>query len=175
VDVVSELRSSGLFGKNEKWGFAVEVEPGHNYIINDIQSLDAFFAAVDAKGVDKHIGLNLDIAHYILCGIPKNRVEPHRHRIMHGHISDHPEMHTRDHPPGDWRRSDMYHSLEAQYLGLLASAVTDSDRALPHSSSLSLELEGCSQLSWCDNGIAAIRRLVDISQHSKSAEQTPAV
>lgn len=157
--VVERLKTSSK-GLSGEWGFAIEIEPGENRILPDIAAVDAFFKLIDDEKLDDHVGLNLDIAHCILCGISPESLFRHAHRIMNAHISDHPGMHTRDHVPGRWRDIERPRSAYFGYLRLLETASTHPGRTLPFSGRLSLELEGCSTESWCDAGVAAIRRLL---------------
>lgn len=147
-----------------EFAFAIEIEPGENSIINSPDSLDRFFEKLDhhplADLLTSHVGLNLDIAHCILCDITCQRLERHLHRIVNAHIADHPGMHTRDHVPGTWREVESSTSIDGSYLRLLMRAATVKDRKLPFSFRIGLELEACTSPSWCDSGISTIRRML---------------
>lgn len=144
--------------------FAIEIEPGEHSVVNSVESLDGFFARVDSHSesdlLKRHVGLNLDIAHCILCGVKPKDLIKHFHRIVNAHIADHPGMHTRDHVPGTWRYVESTTSIDRDYINILASAATAANRQLPFSFRIGLELESCSSPSWCDAGISTIRRIL---------------
>ena len=87
---------------------AVELEPGPNYIINDINALELLSETIKGDAIlDKIVGFNLDIAHWSMAGIEgiskktssiisKTSHENIVDRIIHAHVSDHGAGHLAD-------------------------------------------------------------------------------
>lgn len=97
-------------------GLAIELEPGPNFIINDLQSLDILCRHLNNSrntALKRAVGLNLDVAHWSLAGITVERLDrglwdqdhgketdaDYRSivgRVVHSHFSDHGPGHIAD-------------------------------------------------------------------------------
>jgi hypothetical protein len=83
----------------------------------------------------------------------------HWRRILHGHISDHPHMHTRDQPVGKWTCVFRPAGGYLDYLRLLRErSRTALPGELPFSHTVALELEGCNRIRWVAESLVAIKQ-----------------
>jgi len=119
-DAIDEfLRRLGPVAKEaieKKVTLAIELEPGPNFIINDLQALDSLCQRLDNTrnaALRRAVGLNLDVAHWSLAGITVERLSEglwdQEHgkvtdvdygsivdRVVHSHFSDHGPGHIAD-------------------------------------------------------------------------------
>ena len=162
-----------------KFAFSLEIEPGESYVLNSHIArhdeggdplLKMLFDAVDASDKLRYrVGLNLDIAHMRIAGIPADALRPYMSRIAHAHISDHPRLHTRDQVPGSWTSTSQIDSDYLPYTTLLIDRALDAGTTeatgqknkLPYSFSFSLELEGNDSYRPLHEGFAIMKCLRD--------------
>ena len=152
------------------WSLALELEPGITYLLNGEASLEMLHQKLKKRGrasskdaiLKRHVGLNLDVAHYSIAGVPVGIIEKLRSIIIHGHICDTPGMHTRDLPVGKWTSASDPSSATRQMLEILSSeAQKQRSRSMPSMSRcVSLELEGCGRLDWVQQGLSNLSYLL---------------
>lgn len=152
-------------GRSEPWALALEVEPGSIFVLSRAWHVDAFFQRLEGCGdseVQRYVGLNLDIAHMCIAGDSADSLRRHAHRIVHGHICDHPGMHTRDQPVGSWLPVERRGTPRHEYITLLSDAYSceRADGVPVFTGALALELEGCNRIKWVHDGLSAIERAV---------------
>jgi len=75
---------------------AIELEPFHLSIVNDVQKMDRFLKDV----AQPNVKANVDISHLTLAKDPAERVTQLRGRIAHAHLSDCDGKRHGDLPPG---------------------------------------------------------------------------
>ena len=156
------------------WAFALEAEPGPTYTLNSLESLKTVMAQRDKDFPElrRHIGLNVDVAHFQMCGITAPQLAGLRDYIIHSHVTGHPKNHTCDQPPGTWFPTDRIESPDYGYYAVLQDQLSTTPRTLPFSGTVALELEGCDRMSWVEDGLAALRRmLVNTSRHRNLVRQ----
>ena len=146
--------------------FAVELEPGDAYVVNDCDSLELLFKEIDKADLAGIVGLNLDIAHFRISGITAQQVRESglAERIVHAHIADHPPgMHTRDLALGTFTDVESRPNGFTPYIALLRERADNHRRdpgRLPFTGAVALELEGCSRIGWIDSSIPHLKRLL---------------
>lgn len=204
VRQIEQLQRDGSAPRTP-FAFGVELEPGETYVLCDKDSLDGFFSLLDSTAwaqLRPFVGLNLDIAHMKIAGVEPAQLRKYTGRIVHGHIADHPGMHTRDQPIGTWttvhRRANGYRD----YVEILCdrsraasegsrdsssrwrrwwnshfhspSALTQMD--LPFSGGLALELEGCNRISWVFDSLWRMRQIIkNVANYPRSDSAYPFV
>ena len=159
-----ERRASGKI--RASWTLAFEFEPGPCYVLNNLDALRIFYdlyCQEEYGDVRKHVSVNLDVAHFQMCEmLPKNLL-PYIELFSHGHLSDHPGLHTHDQPIGSWSAVEQLSSSVYGYLLLLAKAMTlRRSKKLPISGMVSCELEGCNQIGWIESAIQNTQKIVRI-------------
>lgn len=163
------------------WALAMELEPGPTYVLRNIEQIAEVFTELQTARrnrpapatMARHIGLNADIAHASIAGVPARTartpdgkvirgLDEFADRIVHGHICDHPGMHTRDQVPGVWKPVDRGDNEYRPYLELLAAvgAAPPRQSGLPFSNTVALELEGCNRIGWVHESIVALKQLL---------------
>ncbi len=173
VAKIRDLQSSGKLAK-KPFALAVELEPGHIYLLNGRKTLELFFRKLDAccekdeqsqtpLNLRSCIGLNLDIAHMRIAGVEKEDLQPYVDRIVHAHIADHPGMHTRDQITGSWTTLDRYDNGYQPYLEILFDRLNRANgQGLPYTHSVALELEGCNRIGWIYDSLYAMKHLLEM-------------
>ena len=149
---------------SERFGLGLELEPGDTYVFNGPE-FENVMRCVREPSLRPHVGLNLDIAHMRIAGIPSASVECHVDLITNGHIADHPGSHTRDQPIGDWSPIWKRDGELSGFVSLLRQAgeQADAGRVLPFSYGLAIELEGCNRIEWIYQCICATNHLLALA------------
>lgn len=184
-DVVKNLAGE----KKQKIALALELEPGETYVLNSPDSLKWISEKLRNDPLLKdHVGINLDIAHVRIEGIPAAELDPYLDQIVHAHISDHPRIHTHDQMVGNWtnieriydgyqpylhlllRRSRQFASTRRTLLSRLAAWFGRSRRNselpdLPFSNAVAIELEGCNRILSIHDSITRLRHAITIAQN----------
>jgi sugar phosphate isomerase/epimerase len=93
---VKHVRALGEYAAGLGLEIALELEPFHLSLLNDVPSMARFLADVDRPAVKA----NLDISHLVLAHQPPSSLEALRGRIAHVHISDCDGKVHGDLPPG---------------------------------------------------------------------------
>jgi hypothetical protein len=150
---------------NQRFVIALELEPGNAYVLRDKDTLNSLMRKIQSDPLlRQHVGLNLDLGHMRLANVTPTDLEPHSKSIVHSHISDHPKMHTRDHPLGFW--TNIAHRNEFDpYVELLQKrsqnlSVNPTKGELEFSNTLAVELEGCNRIEWVLSSVQEVRRLL---------------
>ncbi|HYE18571.1 MAG TPA: hypothetical protein VEA69_09010 [Tepidisphaeraceae bacterium] len=97
---------------------ALEMEPGGNFNLRDIETLEYFCAKIAADPVLAPVcGVNLDVSHWALCGVDPvsfpTRYKSVFERVVHAHVSDVGQAHFGDAPVGDVGLGDGAHARAA--------------------------------------------------------------
>lgn len=169
MELITAVRQK--FPKQKTFGFALELEPGETYVVNDAAALDC----IDSMLIDleksnhesrlyRHVGFNLDIAHMRIAGVSAKRLRPFLKRFVHAHISDHPGMHTHDQIVGSWTSPAVRHGGYTDYIRLLneraSGRKTAARNELPFSNTIAIELEGCNRIFWIHDSITRLRHAI---------------
>src|SRR3954451_8583909 len=93
---VANVRTLGRRARDMGLEIALEMEPFHQSLLNDVESMARFLDEVDCPAVKA----NLDISHLVLAHQPPESLERLRGRIAHVHISDCDGKVHGDLPPG---------------------------------------------------------------------------
>jgi D-psicose/D-tagatose/L-ribulose 3-epimerase len=93
---VSHVRALGDYAGDLGLEIALELEPFHLSLLNDVDSMSRFLEAVDRPAVKA----NLDISHLALAHQDAKEIERLRGRVAHVHISDCDGKVHGDLPPG---------------------------------------------------------------------------
>jgi sugar phosphate isomerase/epimerase len=93
---VKNVRELGGYAEGLGVEIALELEPFHLSLLNDVASMARFLAEVDHTSVKA----NLDISHLVLAQQPASLIEGLRGRVAHVHISDCDGKVHGDLPPG---------------------------------------------------------------------------
>ncbi|MBX6312559.1 MAG: sugar phosphate isomerase/epimerase [Isosphaeraceae bacterium] len=93
---VRHVRSLGRYAEDLGLEIALELEPFHLSLLNDVESTARFLDEVDHPAVKA----NLDISHLVLARQPPSALEMLRGRVAHVHISDCDGQVHGDLPPG---------------------------------------------------------------------------
>lgn len=93
---VEEVRELGEYAASMGLEIALELEPFHLSIINNIEKMDAFLRDVDHPAVRA----NVDISHLVLAHDPPRALQTLAGRIAHAHVSDCNGSTHGDLPPG---------------------------------------------------------------------------
>ena len=93
---VAGVRAVGEYAGGLGLEVAMELEPFHLSLLNDVDAMARFLDDVDVPAVKA----NLDISHLVLAGQPAPLVERLRGRVAHVHISDCDGKVHGDLPPG---------------------------------------------------------------------------
>ena len=93
---VSNVRALGDHAADLGLEIALELEPFHLSLLNDVASMAKFLDDVDRPAVKA----NLDISHLVLANQPASLIETLRGRVAHVHISDCDGKVHGDLPPG---------------------------------------------------------------------------
>src|SRR5262249_28502008 len=93
---VRNVRALGDYAADLGLEIALELEPFHLSLVNDVDSMARFLDEVNHPAVKA----NLDISHLVLAKQPAERVERLRGRVAHVHISDCDGKVHGDLPPG---------------------------------------------------------------------------
>jgi len=93
---VKNVRAIGEYAALLGLEIALELEPFHQSLLNDVASMARFLDDVDHPAVKA----NLDISHLVLSHQPASMVEQLRGRVAHVHISDCDGKVHGDLPPG---------------------------------------------------------------------------
>ena len=177
VAAYQEAKKSETNPTDGKCTFAMELEPGDCYLVNNLTSVDTFIEAADEvcrlKGLGKKetpISLNLDLGHYISAEIVPSEIDKRGDKIWkrfsHSHISclHQGRQHYRDLPvvsnrsgfkgfaPKDWQTVSAYIERYCGESGL-------SGRDYPTTNAISLELEGCPCFAWIDKSLDTLFKL----------------
>lgn len=146
---------------DERFVFALELEPGETYVLRDEESLRKLVRALSQdKKLANYCGINVDAAHMRAAEVTPSVLEEFEHLLVHAHVCDLPfRMHTRDQPVGRWCPVDTAHCHHWEYLEVLSrrKARENLDSPLPFSGSVAIELEGCSRTDWIHQSIATLR------------------
>jgi sugar phosphate isomerase/epimerase len=93
---VANVRTLGRYAEGLGLEIALEMEPFHQSLLNDVDSMARFLAEVDHPAVRA----NLDVSHLVLARQPPAALERLRGRVAHVHISDCDGQVHGDLPPG---------------------------------------------------------------------------
>ncbi len=93
---VACVRALGKYAEGLGLEIALELEPFHLSLLNDVAGMARFLDDVDRPAVKA----NVDISHMVLAGQPAGSLEALRGRIAHVHISDCDGKVHGDLPPG---------------------------------------------------------------------------
>lgn len=93
---VENVRILGDYAAGLGLEIALELEPFHLSLLNDVASMSRFLEEVDHPAVKA----NLDISHLVLSHQPPERIDTLRGRVAHVHISDCDGIVHGDLPPG---------------------------------------------------------------------------
>lgn len=93
---VSNVKALGAYAADLGLEIALELEPFHLSLLNDVSSMSRFLGDVGHPAVKA----NLDISHLVLADQPAALIEQLRGRIAHVHISDCDGKVHGDLPPG---------------------------------------------------------------------------
>ena len=93
---VKNVRILGDYAAGLGLEIALELEPFHLSLLNDVASMSRFLDEVDHPAVKA----NLDISHLVLSRQPPERIDALRGRVAHVHISDCDGKVHGDLPPG---------------------------------------------------------------------------
>ena len=93
---VSHVRALGEYAADLGLEIAMELEPFHLSLLNDVESMARFLDEVNLPNVQA----NLDISHLVLSKQPASLVERLRGKVAHVHISDCDGKVHGDLPPG---------------------------------------------------------------------------
>ena len=93
---VRNVRDLGRYAEDLGLEIALEMEPFHLSLLNDVDSMARFLDEVDRPAVRA----NLDISHLVLAKQPPESLERLRGRVAHVHISDCDGKVHGDLPPG---------------------------------------------------------------------------
>ena len=93
---VRNVRELGEYAAGFGLEIALEMEPFHQSLLNDVPKMDRFLTEVNHPAVKA----NVDISHMVLAGQPAALLEQLRGRIAHVHISDCNGKVHGDLPPG---------------------------------------------------------------------------
>ncbi len=93
---VKNVRTLGRYAAELGLQVALELEPFHQSLLNDVPKMARFLAEVDHPAVKA----NVDISHLVLAGQPADALEALRGQIAHVHISDCDGQVHGDLPPG---------------------------------------------------------------------------
>jgi sugar phosphate isomerase/epimerase len=93
---VANVRALGRHADDLGLEIALEMEPFHLSLLNDVASMARFLDEVDQPSVKA----NLDISHLVLANQPASLIETLRGRVAHVHISDCDGKVHGDLPPG---------------------------------------------------------------------------
>jgi D-psicose/D-tagatose/L-ribulose 3-epimerase len=93
---LANVKTLGDYAADLGLEIALELEPFHQSLLNDVESMGRFLADLDHPAVKA----NLDISHLALAHQSASLVEPLRGRVAHVHISDCDGKVHGDLPPG---------------------------------------------------------------------------
>jgi sugar phosphate isomerase/epimerase len=93
---VENVRTLGHYAEDLGLEIALELEPFHLSLLNDVESMARFLDEVNCPAVQA----NLDISHLVLARQPAELLERLRGRVAHVHISDCDGRVHGDLPPG---------------------------------------------------------------------------
>ncbi len=93
---VANVRALGEYAADLGLEIALELEPFHLSLLNDVASMARFLDDVDRPSLKA----NLDISHLVLANQPASLIETLRGRVSHVHISDCDGKVHGDLPPG---------------------------------------------------------------------------
>jgi sugar phosphate isomerase/epimerase len=148
-------RSSGQLA------FAIELEPGVSYVVQDRDSLVDIVKSIAASSLEDAVGLNLDFAHMRAAGLSPSSLDSTLLRqVVHAHICDLPGVHTRDQEVGRW--SPIYDDGTDEYFDYMRAFRFSGlmpKRILPYSGTIAVELEGCGRSKWLHNSLLAVKHL----------------
>jgi sugar phosphate isomerase/epimerase len=162
---------------NPSFALALEMEPGESYVLNGTKGSISRLELV-AEGISKttrlqkHVGFNIDIAHYRIERIPAEKLRHWLPRIVHAHISDHPRMHTHDQVVGNWTTVESPDRRfptggYQEYLQLLTERARrrrdpseQEHHVLPFSHAIAIELEGCNRIFAIHDSVSRLRQAI---------------
>lgn len=93
---VKHTRTLGQYAASLGLEIALELEPFHLSLLNDVENMARFLSDVDCSTVRA----NVDISHLVLANQPASSIERLRGKIAHVHISDCDGKVHGDLPPG---------------------------------------------------------------------------
>jgi len=152
------LRSVGDYSD---CAIGLELEPGLVYVLRDESDIELIPRMLRQHGLEKFVGLNLDIAHYRIADILASELAPYRNLIVNGHIADHPYFHSRDQAVGSWTATMVGSASDyLPFLELLDARCGSLGAGLPFSGSVAVELEGCDRMSWIHSSLSELKRML---------------
>lgn len=178
LNTAVDLAVASLDNTNDiRLAIGLEIEPGETYVLKNLDVARQLFEKIDEQPrLQQRVGLNVDVAHLRI--IPEDSLRDYSAdlaqllpRIVHAHISDHPRMHTRDQPVGDW--TSVFHEQGGyvNYLEKLLDRAAQTGTVLPFSRTVALELEGCNRFRWIANGISGIRQCIAMAKRKRLKSQ----
>ena len=144
----------------ERIAIAIEMEPGIEYVLNDIEAVKILAERIKADG-NVRMGLNFDVGHYMSLRDQETLFQTMhdiRPYIVHSHVSamvSRTGRHYRDMPLN--RCSEKEKSMIQDFLGQYLLAMNERQNAPDNlriiSGYTSLELEGCPTWQWISDSI----------------------
>ncbi len=155
--------------------YAIEVEPDSVYLFDSEKKIAVLERLLENEFTDLQgvVGMNFDLAHMAILDADIPTLNRFHKLFVHGHIADHPSVHTRDRSPGTWTNLENWRSNTYAYLSILEKAFEYRQaNNLPHSNAVAIELEGCSRLRWVLESIAMVNYgLTMLKTHSPQIQR----
>lgn len=172
LEVVEHVNQSDEGKEDPCWALALELEPGPTYVFNNLEAIRMLIRCLEEgkyKKLRPHVGINLDVAHMKIARVDATDLVEFNDWIVHAHICDHPEMHTRDQIVGTWSQVDRYDGRHYPYLRLLAEIDPTSKKreGRPFTGTIALELEGCSRIGWIHQSLVSMKRMTEVLKHHR--------
>lgn len=152
-----------------RYAIGVELEPGSTYVLKDWATLNRFVEILKQQpsNLQKHVGLNLDIAHMIMSDVHSSHLGAFGDLVVHAHIADHPGMHTRDQRISGFMPVDRFEAEEYAFLVALAEiwGGRSKQEGLPYSGCVAVELEGCGRIGWVHSSVHSLYQMCEAVSH----------
>ncbi len=177
-EVVRLVHSEAV--QDAKFAFALELEPGETYVLNDDTRIARLFGRLEGTNAPfadlaRYVGLNIDIAHMRIARIRAKQLRPFLDRIVHAHVSDHPGIHTHDQFVGSWTNVQRLSGGYVPYVKLLfdraSQAAQEEGNVLPFTNAIAVELEGCNRIFSIHDSLSRLAHLIALvkSRYNASA------
>jgi len=166
------VRAFQAAGANESCTFAMELEPGHCYLVNDLPAIQIFLTSAEREETEagthsNAISLNLDIGHFRAAGIKPSDIDEVEaklgiqiwKRFSHSHIShiDGERQHYRDLPfDKDCLKDKFVVEYIRRYSEEFDKRKNGEEGDCPISGAISVELEGAEHFSWIKTSLETL-------------------